>query len=78
MVFFDWNEKQFGDNTQFDVQCRDCDEWHSFTCKTSDVESWRSIDGLAIQDAMPYLQPCERELLLSGLCDDCWKKKFED
>lgn len=35
--------------------------------------AWRRGE-LLIQDAMPELTEAERELLLSGICADCWDK----
>ena len=35
-----------------------------------------AISGELIQDALPYLSASEREMLISGTCDDCWQKMF--
>jgi hypothetical protein len=40
----------------------------------NDVEKW--MDGALIQDAMPYLNPDERELLISRICPTCWVEMF--
>lgn len=32
--------------------------------------AWR--DGALIQQALPDMSPRQRELLISGTCDDCW------
>lgn len=44
-----------------------------------------SADGLAayaqgalMQDAFPELSPSEREMLISGTCDDCWERFFPE
>lgn len=29
-----------------------------------------------VQDAFPYLSPNEREVIISGICGDCWDKAF--
>lgn len=29
-------------------------------------------NGMRIQDAFPFLTPDERELIMTGICDDCW------
>lgn len=39
-----------------------------------DYEAWKS--GKPIQDAMPYLDADIREMLISGICGDCWRKMF--
>jgi hypothetical protein len=31
-----------------------------------------------IQDLLPDLSSAERELLLTGICQECWKKMEED
>ena len=41
-----------------------------------DYFAWRN--GAYIQDVMSYLSPNQRELLISGTCEDCWKRAFED
>jgi hypothetical protein len=41
-----------------------------------DVIDWQA--GKYIQDAMPYLSKGERELLISGTCDECFDKMFGD
>lgn len=33
-------------------------------------------DGMKVQDAFPYLSADEREMLISGICPDCWNKMF--
>ncbi len=75
---FDWKEIDCGSNTEFQVTCRECDTEYCFTVDTPDLVAWREDDNVAIQDAFPYLEAWERELLLSGLCDPCWKKKFDN
>ena len=36
---------------------------------------WKAYNaGANIQDAWPTLSPSERELILTGICDDCWDK----
>jgi hypothetical protein len=38
------------------------------------LKAWE--DGELIQDALPNLTADQRELLISGTCDDCWKTMF--
>lgn len=54
--------------------CSMCDAITTVYAKPEDV--WRWEDGTLIQDAMPYLKPSEREVLISGLCYECQKKIF--
>ncbi len=39
-----------------------------------DYKAWEN--GKVIQDAMPYLTPGEREVLISGTCGSCFDKMF--
>ena len=40
-----------------------------------DYLAWK-YDGVLIQNAMPYLPANVREMLISGLCDDCQAEMF--
>lgn len=51
--------------------------------KTQDVvvESTDYADFLKrkhAQDAFPYLSASERELLISGICEECWNRVFPE
>jgi hypothetical protein len=54
------------------------------TCKTDyllkvNAEDIKKINqGVHVQNAMPYLSAGERELLISGICDTCFNKMFDD
>lgn len=37
--------------------------------------AWK-YDGELIQNALPNLTPTEKEMLISGMCEDCQKKFF--
>lgn len=39
---------------------------------------WDWQDGALVQDAFPYLSADEREMLISGICPDCWERTFGD
>ena len=43
---------------------------------SDDYNKWRRRDK--IQDAMPYLSARQREVLITGVCDECWDKMKED
>lgn len=34
--------------------------------------------GTFAQDCFPYLQPAQREFLISGICDKCWNDMFSE
>lgn len=59
----------------FSNYCPMCDAITTVYAKPEDV--WRWEDGELIQNAMPYLKPCEREVFISGLCYECQKKNLQ-
>jgi hypothetical protein len=56
------------------LECFYCNREKSVEADAHDVEAWRT--GELIQVAMPYLTAGERELFISGTCDNCWEKMF--
>jgi hypothetical protein len=42
----------------------------------SEAQWWRWQMGELIQNVAPELSPEERELLISGICSECWNKMF--
>lgn len=59
------------------VTCRFCGKSHILKVKQEDFFSWKTGEKL-VQNAMPYLTPSERELLISNTCETCWDKMFAD
>jgi hypothetical protein len=64
---------QLTDDTM-QVECRTCKDTHILMVNIRDAKRWK--EGELIQDAMPYLTPDERELLISGTCGKCFDKMF--
>ncbi len=56
------------------VQCVHCNTDYEIAVEKKDFDRWES--GELIQDAMPYLTPGQRELLISNTCDACWDRLF--
>jgi hypothetical protein len=56
------------------VFCVECDKEYSLPVSTEQVLQWQR--GELIQNAMPELPRVDRELFLSGICSDCWRKIF--
>ena len=54
--------------------CPICNRTNEITVKEADVLSWN--EGALAQDAFPYLSADEREMLISGICPDCWENLF--
>lgn len=42
--------------------------------KKEDLEAYRK--GKPIYTCFPYLNDSERELLITGICDECWQTKL--
>ena len=56
------------------VGCIKCAEAQHITVGNADLDSWEN--GALIQDAMPYLSADEREILISGICGECFDDMF--
>lgn len=62
------------DTIEATVECKFSGEEYILTVKLDDLYEWK--DGKAIQDAMPYLESWEREILITGIGPNAWKKMF--
>ena len=58
------------------VQCRMCRKVHTLMVGIEDYFVFDMPNRPHIQDIFPYLTPAERELLISGICGECWDKLF--
>ncbi|SVC55010.1 uncharacterized protein METZ01_LOCUS307864 [marine metagenome] len=56
------------------VRCWRCEGVTTVHAALEDIQAWQ--DGTLVQDAMPYLNTEERELLISRTCDSCWDKMY--
>ena len=54
--------------------CRVCKNQVEMKVHIEDVTAWEN--GELIQNAMPYLTPDEREVLISGTCGPCFDMLF--
>jgi len=59
----------------YNVRCHLCSQEYNIIADRNDYEAWISGDKY-IQDALSYLSAAERELLISNICDTCWKKLY--
>ena len=57
------------------VTCVHCGLDHSLLVNPDDLISWQAGKGY-IQDLLGYLSAGERELLISGTCDNCFQTMF--
>lgn len=63
-------------NYELKVTCRMCKKTHTLKVRVEDYLTFDSPNRPLIQEVFPYLSPAERELLISGTCEECWKKLF--
>ena len=54
--------------------CPFCGEYHEVGVSEADYWNWQG--GELVQNAFPYLNANARELLISGICSECWDKMF--
>ena len=59
------------------IQCKYCKEVYLVKeINPKDYQEWHNGSAF-IQDVMSYLNPADRELMISRTCDNCWNKMFE-
>lgn len=58
-----------------ELECPFCGNAHSIEVKENDYFDWQ-FGGVLAQNAFPYLNPTEREQLISQMCPNCQKKIF--
>ena len=72
-------EKRYGEKgqvlTAHTYDCKYCDAQYEIERDDRDYALWKA-DELGIKEAFPYLSASEREMILSGTCDECWDKFF--
>lgn len=61
----------------YDIRCKHCGIEYQVLANRDDMHDWLSGSGY-IQDVLAYLSAAERELLISGTCDNCWKQMFPE
>jgi hypothetical protein len=60
---------------RIEVACPKCGTAHTIIVFKEDVKKYQQ--GALIQDAFPYMDRSVREMLISGLCSECWDKLFK-
>lgn len=56
--------------------CTECGKNVQVTVEREHLQKWNDRKDHT-QNCFPYLSPGERELFLSGICDECFNKIFE-
>ena len=59
-------------NTDVLVRCLHCNEDYTLCVNAQDIVDWSG--GVMVQEAFPYLDSAERELLISETCGGCRNK----
>ena len=57
------------------IRCRHCRESYIVPILEQEYLNWIN-KGTSVQNALPELNPNERELLISQTCGNCWNKIF--
>ena len=60
-----------------EVDCRMCGKTVNLVIEQEDFKKFKNREG-AVQDIFPYLNADEREMLISGICSNCWEKLFNN
>jgi len=73
----DWDRNDYRNegNTCIDVECVMCGENHKIWVEYEDYTAWQN--GKLCQNAFPYLDANQRELLVSQTCGRCFDLLFE-
>jgi len=58
--------------------CSNCHKSFNIKVNYEGYNTWKSGNGPVIQRAMPYLTAEERELLMGGMCTECWDEVMID
>jgi hypothetical protein len=59
-----------GDTVKVAGECPFCGAVRSIVVKAKNLKAYQ--DGELVQDAFPMLNASDRELLMTGICDECW------
>jgi hypothetical protein len=73
----DWdrNDYKTEGSTNLNITCNMCHNDYSIWVEDEDYRDW--VNGKMCQDAFPYLDAGEREILISGTCGKCFDLLFE-
>jgi len=62
--------------TFLDIRCIECKDLKQVKVGMEAYKKWQN--GLYIQDAFPELSAGDRELMISGICGECYDKMFKE
>ena len=58
------------------IPCVDCGRVIEIKVKESDYSEWMLGTTKHVQDVFPYLTAGEREMFITGICEDCFHRIF--
>ena len=61
--------KQNG-RVQMNRSCPSCKAIQKVNVSSQEYAFWK--EGKSVQKAFPQLTPAEREIFVTGMCEDCW------
>lgn len=64
-------------NIKIETICPNCNKHTVLEVNVNDYFDFKE-GKKHIQEAFPYLSADEREMLLTGLCKECWDKLFKE
>lgn len=56
--------------------CPICHKDYTLRVPKDGYDKWK--DGTLIQDAFPNMGPGDRELMQTGICNECWDKLYKE
>lgn len=59
------------------IECPHCHKVIELPIKEEELLAWNPNEQF-VQEAFPELTPGQREMLLSGLCEECWNEIFSE
>lgn len=59
------------------IECPHCHKVIKLPIKEEELLAWNPNEQF-VQEAFPELTPGQREMLLSGLCEECWNEIFSE
>ena len=62
-------------NVYVNVKCPQCGKISTLEMTKNQYEQYKSGDNY-IQNIFPNWSPAIREMLITGICPDCWDKMF--
>ena len=57
--------------------CPICHKKHFVEVDFEDYRRWKT-ENIYVQDAFPYLNDDDRELLVTGICKKCWEENIQE